>query len=181
MGICSLEHSTRTQERCLLDHHVNSILQNWHGHKYDIYDAYAFAVIHTEIFLGKIATAHVNLGATPHGDKEVDYHDAILADSPDCIFSGTFYGGLADQDGNFTWKSPVKFTLQRVNEETGTLLEPSTIPLPPLTVPLEVGYTKGSRSLLHLRIERGLARWPYGSEWVTIFVGLEPLDDGSPF
>jgi hypothetical protein len=43
----------------------------------------------------------------------VEYHNAILADSPSYTFFGTFYGGLADQDGSFTWKSHVEFNVHR--------------------------------------------------------------------
>ena len=155
--------------------YVDAILQNWWRSSYDIYDAYAFAQVHTQILTGKVAIILVNVGATPRGDKEVDYHNAILADSPSYMFFGTFYGGLADQDGSFTWKSNVKFNVQRYDGATKKMRKPRPVSVAPRTVPLEVGYTKGSRTMLHLGEEHGLARWPYGSESITVFVTIDPF------
>lgn len=117
----------------------------------------------------------VNVGATPRGDKEVGYHNTILADSPGYMFYGTFYGGLADQDGSFTWKSNVEFNVQRYDGAAKKVRKPRPVSVAPRTVPLEVGYTKGSRTMLHLGADLGLARWPYGSEAITVFVTLDPV------
>jgi len=38
---------------------------------------------------------------------------------------------------------------------------------------LEVGSTLGSRTLLHLRFEGGIARWPYDSEDIYIYVVID--------
>jgi hypothetical protein len=155
--------------------YLDAILQNWWLHHYDIYDAYAFAQVHTQILTGRVATALVNVDATPRGDKEVDYHNAVLADSQSHIFFGTFYGGLADQDGSFAWKSHVEFDVHRYDGAADKVRKPRPISIAPRTVPLEVGYTKGSRTMLHLGLEHGLARWPYGSELITVFVAIDPF------
>lgn len=155
--------------------YIDAILQNWWRHRYDIYDAYAFTQVHAQILTGKVAISLVKIGATPRGDKEVDYHNAVLADSPSHMFFGTFYGGLADQDGSFTWKSNVEFTVQRYDGAANKVPKPRPISVAPRTVPLEVGYTKGSRTMLHLGAEHGLARWPYGSESITVFVTIDPF------
>ncbi|MEA2206553.1 MAG: hypothetical protein QOE77_3329 [Blastocatellia bacterium] len=136
------------------------------------YDAYAFSQVHAQILTGEVAIILVNVGATPRGDKEVDYHNAILADSPSYMFFGTFYGGLADQDGSFTWKSNVEFNVHRYDGAAKKVRKPRPVSVAPRTVPLEVGYTKGSRTMLHLGEEHGLARWPYGSESITVFVTI---------
>src|SRR5690606_39295719 len=39
----------------------------------------------------------------------------------------------------------------------------------PGLLPLEVGYTDGSRTLLHFAQERGVARWPYGSDTIYLY------------
>jgi|GEM_PF-5594423 len=83
--------------------------------------------------------------------------------------------GLADQDGSFTWKSTVKFSVQRYDGTAKKVRKPRPVSVAPRTVPLEVGYTKGSRTMLHLSADLGLARWPYGSEAITVFVTLDPL------
>lgn len=155
--------------------YVDAILQNWWRNSYDIYDAYAFSQVHAQILTGKVAIMLVNVGATPRRDKEVDYHNAILADSPSYMFFGTFYGGLADQDGSFTWKSNVEFNVKRYDSTAKRVRKPRPVSVAPRTVPLEVGYTKGSRTMLHLGADLGLARWPYGSEAITVFVTLDPL------
>jgi hypothetical protein len=155
--------------------YVDAILQNWWRHRYDIYDAYAFSQVHAQILTGEVAIILVNVGATPRGDKEVDYHNAILADSPSYMFFGTFYGGLADQDGSFTWKSNVEFNVHRYDGAAKKVRKPRTVSVAPRTVPLEVGYTNGSRTMLHLGEEHGLARWPYGSGSITVFVTIDPF------
>lgn len=153
---------------------VDVILQEWPGHSYDIYDAYALSQVRASILGGQIGTAKVDLGATPRADFEVAYHNRMLTHSPDGIFSGRFYGGSADQDGEFAWKHSIDLTVQRYDAATNALLEETCVPIDARSVPLEVGYTKGSRTLLHLMQERGLARWPYESAWLHILVVLDP-------
>src|ERR1041384_1987989 len=117
------------------DDHVDSIMQYCWAHRYDLYDAYTFSRVHSEILMGRIATAQVNVGATPGGDKEVEYNNGVLAGSADDVFFVTFYGGLWDNDGTFAWKSPVQFNVQRYNETTRNFLEPEEASLAPRTVP----------------------------------------------
>lgn len=164
----------RLEEGFYVQEEVDVILQQWPGHSYDIYDAYAVLQVRAAIRGGQIGTAKVKLGATPRADSEVAYHNRILADSPDAIFSGHFYGGLADQDGEFAWKRSIDLTVQSYDAATNALLEATCVPIDARSVPLEVGYTKGSRTLLHLVHEPGLARWPYESASLHILVVLDP-------
>ncbi|MGD8500730.1 MAG: hypothetical protein PVJ86_08790 [Phycisphaerales bacterium] len=129
---------------------------------YDIYDAFCFAVIHTAIKTGDILTAQVDIGETPSTDKNYIRNNYLLqmACKP---FWGEFWGEKRDTDGLFGWRQPVIFGQVLLDGEIREGKIGST------EVPLEVGYTNGSRTLLHLCTGGGLARWPYGSPVVHLF------------
>lgn len=138
--------------------------------EYDIYDAYAFAQFHFLNSSGKLASATVNIGLEPRDNTQVEYHNDILRKGK--IFHGKFVGGLADSDGYMTWDKPLEFQTMHASESDDTIDRRGVI-IMPRTLPLEVGYTEGSRTLLHLQQGDGLARWPYGSKEITLYVNLD--------
>lgn len=86
----------------------------------------------------------------------------------------------ADDDGTLSWDEPA-----RIERSSGTsfigpcsrvgmkrILMPATIE--PWSVPLEIGSSSPSRTLLHLVEEGGAARWPYGADWITLFINFKP-------
>ena len=150
--------------------YVSAIFQNFErAGKVSIYDAYAFLMIHSDIHLGRVLIRCVNLNATPGGDSAQKNSDVIARiKSP---FRGAFDGGPGDQDGYIAWKTPVIFQrhacahLKEIVNQCPT----ESVTIGPSNVPLEVGYTKASRTLMHLRGDRGVARWAYGSKYLWIF------------
>lgn len=141
---------------------VDVILQHWEGDaRYDLYDAYCFAQIHSAVLSGRILVAEVETCGTPADDKQVTKNNAILGRLPK-PFTGKFNGGVSDEDGWIAWNSATMF-----GQEIGNGSKKRDV-IPPSRLPLEVGYTKGSRTLLHLAMERGVARWPYGSSRICL-------------
>jgi hypothetical protein len=147
---------------------------------YDIYDAYAFAQIGAGIFDGSIVTAEIDIGQSPHEDKAIEDNNRIISSVQNIgtlkdtktgyqrtvgkVFQAEFWGGLESSDGYVKWAEPI-YMLQQVDGTTTKSIE-----IPPGQIPLEVGYTSAARTMNHLGIERGLARWPYDSNIVTLLV-----------
>ena len=148
---------------------VDSLLQKFERFPYDIYDAYCYAKLHHLLLTEKIASALVYKGATPRGDKEIEYHNFILAKREDSHFFGEFWGGLADDDGYFSWDVPLNFEVKK-GSLTDDKIERKSVIIEPRRLPLEVGYTAGSTTILHLFSSGGVARWPYGSEDIFLYI-----------
>lgn len=137
---------------------------DWYGQYYYPPDAVAasvFAFLHTDEALGNIVFCQIYVGSDPSGDSHVEENNQKLSKLPSG-FSAKFFGGLADCDGWLRWDRPIE-----LNAITGEGKEIKKI-LPPGDAPLEVGYTNFETTYVHLWGERILARWPYGSEWITL-------------
>ena len=128
-------------------------------HPFDIYDAYAFLHVQAAVHSGKVLAAEVLLGQAPAADNEIALNNERLASlwQP---FSANFEGGCGDDDGFFEWSTPIKVASIVCPDCPATQLQ--ILELEPSRVPLEVGYTFPSRTVLHLSQYKGLARWPYG-------------------
>ncbi len=48
-----------------------------------------------------------------------------------------------------------------------------TVIVPPRRIPLEIGPTRASVMLLHIRSELGVARWPYRHDQIRVFLNME--------
>jgi hypothetical protein len=141
---------------------LDEIVQRSSG-LYSIQDAYCLLRIMSALQFGALAFAHIDAGETPHRDSMVEENNAALTNLPGS-FKAEFWGGKGDYDGHLEWSDPEPFYLFKVGveDEHITFLKDGW-------VPLEVGYTKSSRTLLHLAEDRGLARWPYDSHRITVF------------
>ena len=137
--------------------YLDTVLQKWRDSPYDLYDAYTFCQVHGLIFGGAIAMAEVNIGYEPQADKEVAFHKEVLQRRDDKLFHGDFWGEKAEYDGWINWTRPTRFEIKRCNDK-GRLIGRDFPVLEPREVPLEVGYTEGSRTLTHLRFRGALAR-----------------------
>jgi hypothetical protein len=126
-----------------------------------VLDAYWFAQMHVRLCQEKILLTSVSLGNAPSKDNDVIWNNDILSRAP-VPFEGRFYGKTGGNDGE--WKRSSELTLRGGKG------------IPPMSLPLEVGSTKGETTVRHLIESRALARWPYESENVYIFyVGDENL------
>lgn len=153
--------------------YLDTVLQKWRDSPYDLYDAYTFCQVHGLILRGAIAMAEVNIGYEPQADKEVAFHKEVLQRRDDKLFYGDFWGEKTEYDGWVNWTRPTRFEIKRCDDK-GRLIGRDFPVLEPREVPLEVGYTEGSRTLTHLRFRGALARWPYGSQIITIWVVVDP-------
>lgn len=154
--------------------YVDALMQAPPSMPFTIYDAFCLATIHRMILLGEIVTAQVQLDRVPRNDKAIEWNNTPLRASRGCPFVGEFCGGAGDSDGWFAWVEPI---------EMGQLLADGselTYTIDPMQVPLEVGYTKGSVTLQHILTEWGLARWPYNSETLYLFVLPDRCQTATP-
>ncbi|SDH66687.1 hypothetical protein SAMN05421505_1204 [Sinosporangium album] len=142
--------------------------------------AAAFTLIHSRLMAGTYMHLRAKLGQPPGPDADRTGNAEALTRLPwpltarlDLAQQG------ADQDGTLAWRCSVTAD----GCSTGTALLPdcaneapsplTTVrSIPPRTVPLEVGYTMPSRTLLHLHRDGGVARWPHRSTDIHILVNL---------
>lgn len=134
-------------------------------------DVFSFVQVVTMIRSGQAVITEIEVGEEPKGDRFVAQNDSALARLP-FPFSGRFWGGNADQDGFVRWSE----TLDVRYQVDGRELE---VALPPGQVPLEVGYTNGVTTLLHVKGSFGVARWPYGSTTIKLIRLLKDVHTDS--
>jgi hypothetical protein len=142
-----------------------------------IHQVAAFLEVHAAVGAGRYALIEVEVGAAPLADAEREANAAALADLPE-PFTATLdmdQSG-ADEDGEVAWSAPIT-----VVWSTGVAFsagcrktEPLTVPatVPPSRIPLEVGTTMPSRTLMHLEQDGGVARWAYGSTDLYLLLNL---------
>lgn len=132
--------------------------------KWDIYDAYAFAAVHAMLDDGLVFAVKIEVGSTPTADLKVTENQRRLDEIAE-PFSATFLGRAGyDFDGYLNWNEPIK--LGHVFQSSLKLITPDQFKC----VALEVGFTKPSRTLTHLKTEFGVARWPYNSSYIYLLV-----------
>lgn len=124
-------------------------------------DVYSFIQVHSALSSGQALMTQVDVGAQPQLDKYVKENNSLLQALPH-PFSAEFWGGKGDEDGQLAWSEAIEASARLVDgkEKGGTI--------PAGTAPLEVGHTNGFTTLRHLSLGRRLARWPYGSNTITI-------------
>jgi hypothetical protein len=136
----------------------------------------AFAKIHRYLMTGAVSQVGVQVGMAPFPDAERDANAAVLCSLPPPFrawLDMTQRGG--PEDGWLSWTEPIL-----ANKSVGLPYyssgtdhpRPLTLPrvIPPGGVPLEVGNSPPSRTALHMYEEFGVARWPYESTMITIFI-----------
>lgn len=131
--------------------------------RWSIYDGYALMLLDRWWFAGFVAFAHVRVGVDPVADRMVDENNARLARLP-AGFRAEFapmVGSSYCDDGNFGWTQPLRFEVFRDGAKHACVQEPWTLPL-------EVGRTMASRTLLHIMQSGGVARWPYDARHITV-------------
>ncbi|MFD1309073.1 hypothetical protein [Streptomyces kaempferi] len=82
----------------------------------------------------------------------------------------------ADEDGTLSWTEEIIVTRSTGVPYTAACASRETVTIPTVMpsyrVPLEVGTTKPSRTLLHLEEDGGVARWAYGSQDLYVLLNL---------
>jgi hypothetical protein len=138
--------------------------------RFDPYDSFGFLQIHTLIQSGHLAMFAVHVGQTPYADQEIELNDMALSTlvSP---FVAHFYGQFRHGDGFLRNEKPILAIIKLANRNNAFVI------IPPLDIPLEVGAMEMGQVLYWLSgawgvsggALNGLARWPYGSQWIFVF------------
>ena len=160
----------------------NFIQESWHKGKFDLVDAYLFANLWTDLNTGQILVTRIDIDAEPQGDKSI-HNPKILSglnfienqiDGSVCEITGEWRGGNDIGDGSIQWNNPLKFSKLQCHNNKHEMKE-EVMCINPRKVTLEVGFTKITTSWYHLSRMGGgsLARWPYGSKEIAIFVRPE--------
>ncbi|MGH8916774.1 MAG: hypothetical protein ACRD0H_00260, partial [Actinomycetes bacterium] len=142
-----------------------------------VHQVAAFLQLHSRINAGHYAKVLVGVDVLPRPDADRAGNASALSDLPvpfaaelDMNQNG------ADDDGTVSWGESITVTRSTgVPFAAGcTRTSPVTVPvdLRPFRVPLEVGTTMPSRTLLHLEEDGGVARWAYGSTDLYVLLNL---------
>lgn len=138
----------------------------------------AFLKIHALIGAGDIAYTVISTGGSPSQDAAREENAKKLDHT-----YGPFQAKLnmsqnhADMDGKLVWREPLSihrptgeffYDNQCRDAAQSILYRPAT--RSPGWAPLEVGDSWPSRTLLHLWQFGAVARWPYGSEVIWLFL-----------
>jgi hypothetical protein len=159
---------------------VAALMQPWNGN-FDVYDAWGFSILWSALIHGRVAYAVCAVGQTCHGDRS-PMNQEILSNMTSVARNGRsvrckaeFIGGPGDNDGKFSWLDPLEFDRHGASHDP-CRLEPFVIPAG--SVALEVGTTSVGATFGHIFAETGVARWPYGSEYLYVFYPVERLAEG---
>lgn len=151
--------------------YVDMLFQKWARYReVNIYDAYAFTQFHSLLNTGRVVRITLQVGECPHRDKRITENNNALSYLPS-PFVGEFWGGTQGADGNIEWNEPIVGEIMSWQEET---LHRTYLEVKPGFVPLEVGITSAAKTLVQLQTS-GIARWPYHSTVIEIYLPTEHL------
>lgn len=154
---------------------VDALVQTY-SDRYDVYDAYGFALLWSALLTGNVYHAVLEIGYECGSDRDLSRNSAILSslthlagsDGRHVRCQAEFWGGLSDSDGFFKWFDPMKLQ-SHVSHVASTPCRNDALLLARGELPLEVGLTSVGTSYAHIFSEGGLARWPYGSTRLYLF------------
>ena len=160
---------------------VDALMQP-HEPRYNMYDAYGFAILWSALIKGNLLYAVCEIGQHCGSNSNVSRNDGVLSSLNQIVDSSgstvrcraDFSGGLADNDGGFEWLDPMNFSRHfDVDSKIGlSTCNYDLVTVPPNRLPLEVGATSIGTSCGHIFAEGGLVRWPYWSERLFLFCAL---------
>lgn len=152
---------------------VDAVFQNWKDGAVNVYDTHAFMMIHAGLLNGTVASCMVPLGYVPSADKETVENNKKLSKLPDgfnAVFEGGPEGGC---DGMIKWDFEIgahsmAILPNGVHQNLRFWIQPRS-------AQLEVGSTKGSRTLMHVRTSGCVGRWPYTSTNILLLFDTEQM------
>lgn len=143
----------------------------------------AFINIHALIGAGDVAFTCISTGGTPGADADRVGNARKLEDTMEPFRAELdMHQNGADSDGVIRWEQPFK-----ISRSTGAHFYPSAcrkegyslVTYPTVceagSAPLEVGDSWPSRTLMHLHQYGAVARWPYGSELIWLFINFAKI------
>ncbi|MCH7638171.1 MAG: hypothetical protein IH855_01705 [Bacteroidetes bacterium] len=148
---------------------VDTVVQNYDEKApYTVYEAYCFGSIMTDLSVGRILKAEIQLEGFPGPNEHVEHNQSLLDDLP-APFYGVFHGNMDDSDGHVEWSIPLQFgqAVPDAGIRTGKV--------PACKVPLEVGTTHAWTTWYHLAFNLGVARVPYNSNRMTIMFRVSEI------
>ncbi|WP_069765975.1 hypothetical protein [Streptomyces sp. LUP47B] len=145
--------------------------------RWPVHQVAAFLDIHAEVGAGRYAMVQIEVGAVPRPDAARAANAAALADLPDPFTTQLDSNqNAADEDGTVAWTEDIVVTRSTGVPYTAGCAAPESLTIPTVLrafcVPLEVGTTMPSRTLLHLEEDGGVARWAYDSTDLYILLNL---------
>jgi hypothetical protein len=143
----------------------------------------SFGRVHHRIEAGELGRIPIRAGGHPWSDKEREHNALLLADLPHPFVAELdMTQNCADSDGLLRWTEPVEVQVATGRTEASTGVGARAVLanaiIRPGSVPLEVGYTMPSRTALHAHEDRGVARWPYHSDWIWLIVSMAHFAPG---
>jgi hypothetical protein len=143
-----------------------------------VHQVAAFLDIHAAVGAGRYAMVQVEVGATPRPDVDRTSNALALADLPEPFTAELDLDqNAADEDGTVAWSEDIIVTRSTGVPYTADCVTPESLTIPltvrSFRVPLEVGTTMPSRTLLHLEEDGGVARWAYGSADLYVLLNLQ--------
>lgn len=127
-------------------------------------------------FVGELAITRLPINCSPGYDSQREENQAALnalrlitePDNPGLSATVFLYQMTSpDGDGVLRWERPITLGM-RIPDDPGGSAWAVVDPMP--KVPLEIGSTDTSTTVMHLLQNPGVARWPYGSEHVVLIV-----------
>lgn len=148
--------------------------------RWPVHQTAAFAYMHALVGGGDVAYVPISTGGTPGPDADRAGNANLLKRtmSPFVADLDMAQNG-ADCDGSFEWGERIN-----LHRSTGAFFYEDNCPktfqsrldyktsYPPSWAPLEVGDSWPSRTLMHLWQYGAVARWPYGSEFILLFINF---------
>lgn len=142
----------------------------------------AFAYVHAGFVAGSYGAVVLGGPQTrggPGRDRDREYNASKLAS-----LYGPFSAVVdldqhnADDDGTLSWNEPIKCDrstdVSFLDPCPGAGMRRLIMPVAvaPRSVPLEIGSSSPSRTMWHLIQDGAVARWPYGADFITLFVSF---------
>ncbi|GAA3155551.1 hypothetical protein ACFQ0X_44150 [Streptomyces rectiviolaceus] len=146
--------------------------------RWPVHQVAAFLDIHAAIGAGRYAMVQVGVDTMPRPDAERAANAAALVDLPEPFTAQLDQDqNAADEDGMVEWSEAIVVTRSTGVPYTAGCAVPESLTIPtavqPMQIPLEVGTTLPSRTLLHLEEDGGVARWAYGSTDLYVLLNLQ--------
>jgi hypothetical protein len=163
--------------------YVAAIGQDPHDNpgRWPLAQIYAFMRVHAMLMDGEIAQVQISTDGGPVADENRTENQRRLDDllGPFVATVNPNQGTDSDGDGHLEWDEPIQVEqsmgvpyIDLATGDEAPLLKVATTP--PGRVPLEIGTTFPSKTFEHLTRFKGLARWPYGSDRIHLFVRMRP-------
>lgn len=140
-----------------------------------LWETHSFMQLWHHAHGGDVALAKVRIGHCPNKDADIEGNNNILqelARNSGGYLAAEFWGGLGDHDGQVEVLKPLLFDTMNTPQDSIEYGGHNSD-----SFSLEVGTQSWSKTLHMLRVNGTLARWPYGSEYIWLFVMRSEVRD----